>query len=514
MSDRPNILFIVSDQHNAKVTGYSGHPDVRTPHLDRMATEGVLCRNAITQNPICTPSRVSFLSGQYCHNHGYYGLSGRNPQGLPNIFGHFRPHGYLTAALGKIHCPEYWVEDQCDIFHDTCHTSVGGRSQEYEAFLTERGKLELEDHGALPEWGARGRQTMEGRPSPLTFDESQEGWIAHKAVSIMRDAQSRGRPFLIHCSLPRPHQCTAPSPEFWGLYAQDRITLPPNADHDMQGKAPHMRETVARWRRGDWTLYEPHGFEAGRLRKQHGYLGAVSQVDAAVGVMLDAVRDLGLAENTIVIYTADHGDYASEFGIMEKAPGICSDAITRVPMIWWSPPRFAAGKAVNSIVELVDISATLCAQAGLPAMETSDGKDISPLLQGQETEIHAFGMTEFAWSKSIRKGHFRLVYYPPRMFPQEYPAGFGELYDLHADPYEITNLYPDPAYREVVQELQTDLLHFMMETLRPNTVNGVNTARQGMEEESPYRYRFRTWSLADGKIPTAWFEQATTRNYI
>jgi len=102
---KPNVLFILSDQHNAKVLGHRGHPDVKTPNLDRLAAEGVRFDNAITQNPICTPSRVSYLSGQYCHNHGYYGLSGPNPNGLPTVLGHFRRTGYRTGAMGKIHNP-------------------------------------------------------------------------------------------------------------------------------------------------------------------------------------------------------------------------------------------------------------------------------------------------------------------------------------------------------------------------------------------------------------------------
>ena len=155
----PNILFLVADQHNAKLLGHQGHADVQTPHLDRMAREGCRFENAITQNPICTPSRVSFLSGQYPHNHGYYSLSGPNPGGLPNIFGHFRHFGYFTAAMGKIHCPEYWVEDDCDVFHESNSWRAGsavGRSAAYTQFLRERGVEELEDHiMAAGIWRAR-----------------------------------------------------------------------------------------------------------------------------------------------------------------------------------------------------------------------------------------------------------------------------------------------------------------------------------------------------------------------
>jgi choline-sulfatase/uncharacterized sulfatase len=508
----PNILFIVADQHNAKVLGHQGHPDVQTPNLDRMAAEGVRCDAAITQNPICTPSRISFLSGQYCHNHGYYGLSGPNPGGLPNIFGHFRRAGYTTAAMGKIHCPEYWVEDQCDIFHETCGTSIGGRSAAYTAFLRERGKEHLEDHGGLPEFGDRGRQSMEGRPSPLTFEESQEGWIAHQAIAVMREAAEAGQPFLVHTSLPRPHQCTSPSPEFWALYDEAHLTLPPNADYAMEGKAPHLRASAERWRTGDWTLYDPHTFEAGRLRKLHGYLGAVSQVDHAVGLMLDFLREAGLAENTIVVYTADHGDYATEHGIMEKAPGICSDAITRVPQLWWSPGRLDGARVVTEIVESVDIPATLCTMAGLAPLETADGQAIDRLLQGSTEPVHRVGVTEFAWSKSIRKGHYRYVHYPPAMFADTYPAGFGELYNLEADPWEMHNLYFDLDYRAVVEELRYELVNWLITTTRPTTVLGVNSHHTFESEQSVVRYGCQV--NPDGKINPELLLHGRTKNYM
>jgi choline-sulfatase/uncharacterized sulfatase len=512
VSTQPNILFILSDQHNAKVLGHVGHPDVQTPNLDRMAAEGVRFENAITQNPICTPSRVSYLSGQYCHNHGYYALNGRNPGGLPNIFGHFRRAGYATAALGKIHCPEYWVEDECDVFHETCNCSVGGRSRAYTQFLKERNKLHLEDHGAMPEFGDRGRQNMEGRPSPLSFEEAQEGWIAHQAIEAIKKAAAAGKPFLVHTSLPRPHQCTAPSPPFWELYEGKELALPLNADYEMVHKAPHFRASAERWRRGDWTLFEPRTFEAGRLRKLHGYLGAISQVDHAVGLMLDYLSQAGLAENTIVVYSADHGDYACEHGIMEKAPGICSDAITRVPHIWWSPGRFKAGHVAPEIVEAVDLPNTLCTLAGLELMETSDGKDITHLLRGERGEVHRVGVTEFAWSKSLRKGQYRYVHYPPQMFADEYPDGFAELYDLEADPWEMRNLYFEASYRDLVHEMQNEMLNWLISTTRPGTV--LEISNHGSFESSQTVVRYNYQINADGKIHPDRLLEARTKNYL
>ncbi|MCY3915581.1 MAG: sulfatase-like hydrolase/transferase [Chloroflexi bacterium] len=517
---QPNILFIVADQHNAKALGHQGHPDARTPNLDRMAREGCRFNKAITQNPICTPSRLSFLSGQYPHNHGYYSLSGPNPGGLPNIFGHFRAAGYFTAAMGKIHCPEYWVEDDCDVFHESNSWQAGsivGRSAEYTRFLRERGVEQLEDHILLPEFGERGRQSLEGRPSPLAFDESQEGWLANTAIATMSQAAERMQPFLLHVSFPRPHQCTTPCQEFWNLYDQDTLTLPPNADYDLAAakKAPHLIASARRWRESEWQLFEPKTFEAGRRRKLHGYLGAVSQVDAALGQLLDYLRQTGQADNSIVIYTSDHGDYATEHGIMEKAPGICSDAITRVPLIWWAPGSIQPGGAADEVVELVDISNTLCALAGIAPMETSDGRDLSALLKGEADEQERIGLTEFAWSKSIRKGPYRLVHYPGQMFPAEYPDGFGELYDLAHDPWEMRNLYFDADYETVVDELRSDLLEWLITSTRPRTVSGVNSARFDTPALNPQRVqRYQTVVNLDGMINPALIGAAKNKNYL
>ena len=517
---RPNILFVVADQHNAKVLGHAGHADARTPHLDCMAREGCRFTSAITQNPICTPSRVSFLSGQYPHNHGYYSLSGRNPGGLPNIFGHFRAAGYFTAAMGKIHCPEYWVEDDCDVFHESNSYQAGsvvGRSAAYTRFLRQRGVEALEDHILLPEFGERGRQSVEGRPSPLAFDESQDGWLAHTAIETMQTAAQRGQPFLAHVSLPRPHQCTAPCQEFWDLYEGESLSLPPNADYDLAAatKAPHFIASAKRWRESDWQLFEPRAFEAGRRRKLHGYLGAVSQVDQALGVMLGWLRDSGIHENTIVVYTSDHGDYATEHGIMEKAPGICADAITRVPLLFWAPGRIPAGGQCDSVVELVDISNTLCSLARIDLLETSDGRDISPQLFGETGDSERLGVTEFAWSKSLRKGDWRLVHYPRAMFPQDYPDGFGELYNLADDPWEMRNRYFDADCADKAAELRADLLEWLITTTRPGTVSGVNSARFGNPQVNSQRLlRYQTVTNRDGKINPRRLRETTNKNYL
>lgn len=513
--DRLNVLFIIADQHNAKVLGHAGHGQVKTPHLDRLAAEGTRFSRAIVQNPICTPSRTSYLSGQYCHNHGYYGNGGPRPQGLPSVFGHFRRHGYFTGAIGKIHCPEGWIEADTDVFHETSFCSVGGRSKEYEAFLKARGATDKEDHSALRKFGQKGRQSMEGWRSEAIYDESQEGWIVAATIRAMSAAKSGGKSFFLQASLPRPHQCTAPSEPFWSMYEDVALKLPPNTDYDLRAarKAPHLIATSDYWRRGEWALFEPRTFEAARLRKLRGYLGAVSQVDHAVGQLLNHLDQAGLADNTIVIYGSDHGDYACEHDLMEKAPGICSDAITRVPFIWRAPGVTQPGTVCDAIVESVDLATTVCSLAGLPLLETGDGKDISGLLRGDGVPVRELGVTEFAWSKSVRKGDFRLVWYPREMFPTDYPDGFGELYDLAADPWEMRNLFFEPAHQDKVRELQADLLNWLVTTTRPVSSLGLNAAvipGDLAQREVHYKVTLN----ADRKFPPTWLQQAAHRAYI
>jgi choline-sulfatase/uncharacterized sulfatase len=507
-----NLLFVLADQLNARYLHHAGHPQVITPNLDRLAAEGTRFSDAVCSSTICTPSRVSFLSGQYSHNHGYYGLFGPKPEGLPSFLGHCRARGFLTAALGKIHCPAHWIEEHTEVFHETCHTSIGGRSEAYISHLGAR--LPLEDHQRLPEFGDAGRQSMDSRPSVLSFDESQEGWIASETLRQVERAQREGRRFAIHASFPRPHQCTSPCREFWDQYEGLDLQLSPTADEDavVAGKAPHFVESSRRWRSGNWTLLEPRTFLAARRRKLHGYLAAITQVDAAIGRILERLRSSGLLEQTLVIFGSDHGEYVTSYGIMEKAPGICSDDVTRIPLLFRGP-GVAAGRCVNSQVHAVDIAPTVCKQLGLDPMLTADGEDLSPQLGSgaQVLSQERVTVTEFAWSKALRKGRWRLVWYPRGMFPAEFPQGFGELYDLENDPRERRNLWSETAFRPVVADLERELLDWLVTTTRPRTTVGASL-HPSLGPEA--RETYRAFVQPDGRIPGRNLALVAKRNYL
>jgi arylsulfatase len=512
MTAARNVIFILADQLNWRYLGHAGHAQVRTPHLDRLAAEGARFTDVMCSTPICTPSRVSFLSGQYTHNHLYFGLSGPKPLELPSFLGQCRSRGFHTAALGKIHCPAHWVEEQSDVFHETCRSSVGGRSSAYLDFLGVRAPLE--DHLLLPEFGAAGRQSMDARPSQLGFAESQEGWVAAETVRQMEAARGAGKQFAIHTSFPRPHQCTSPSREFWDLYEGASLALSPTADQDPRaaGKAPHFVDSSDTWRRGAWALLEPRNFAAARMRKLRGYLAAISQVDAAVGLILEHLRASGLERETLVIFSSDHGEYGGSFGIIEKSPGICGDEVTRVPLLMRGP-GIAPGTVVSELVHAVDVAPTICSRLGVDPLATADGQDLSALLRADAgaRSRHEVTVSEFAWSKAVRKGRWRLVWYPREMFASVYPQGFGELYDLTADPWERHSLWTSPEHRQVVGDLESSLLEWLITTTRPRTTVGTSRHPSLLAQS---RQDFRCLVQADGKIPGSTLHRTADIKYL
>lgn len=471
-----NVVEVIADQHQAACMGCEGHPQVITPNMDRLASEGVRFEHAYTQNPICTPSRVSILSGQYCHNHGYYGLSGPRPDALPSFFSHFREKGYRTAGIGNLHTPDdprNWLEKHLDLYMD-CFNWVDGSSETpRHAELRKLGLLEKEDFTLIEK---RRDLLLEGMPSQLAFDLSQEGWSVRQAIRFIDDCQ--GEPFCMQVSLERPHQPFFPDRQFWEMYPDD-LDLPPTIDQDPSKRPPHFKAAYKHFHEFKWPI-EPIGFEEGARRMWRGYLASITHVDHALGLLLDHLDESGLADETLVIYHADHGGYSGTHGIMEKAPGICSESVCRVPFIWRVPGVTKAGSTCRELVENVDIGPTIAALCGLPPMDTVDGRDISQMLRGDPTPVREVAVTENPWSKALRWKEWRFVHYQPEMFEKE---DVGELYDLSKDPEETENLYHDPEHQGTVQQCRRLLLEWIIRTTRIRTAWPITSWRS-----KPYAY--------------------------
>jgi choline-sulfatase/uncharacterized sulfatase len=463
MKTAVNVLHVIADQHQAKILGAAGDRQVKTPNLDRFALQGVRFTDAYTQSPICTPSRTSILSGQYPHNHGYYGLSGPRPMALPSFLSHFKAHNYRTAAIGCVHTPSVprnWLETHVDGFLDYSE-SVDGKPWKTPFYdeLRARGVMEKEDNYYFfhkPEL------SMEGMPSQLPYRDSQEAWSVRQAIRLMED---RSKPFCLQVAFQRPHQPFTPAQEFWDMYPAD-LELPGTLNQSPSGRPPHFQHAWRQFHASTGAL-EPRTFDAMAKRLWRGYLACITQVDYAMGELLAFLDRTGLAQNTIVIYHADHGGYSGSHGIHEKAPGICSQAVCKVPFIWRVPEVSLAGHVCTQLVESIDVAPTIAALCGLPAMETVDGHDLTPLLRGGQKGPREVAVTENPWSRGMRWKNWRFVHYQPEMFNGQ---DIGELYDLAADPDESTNLYNVPQHRETVHQCRRVLLEWLIRTLRVATI--------------------------------------------
>ncbi len=489
-----NVLFVMTDQHIAGCTGYENHPHALTPNMDRLAASGVRFRHCYTANPICTPTRVSILSGQYCHNHGYFGLDGPTPARLPSFLGHFKQHGYRTAAVGKLHLPNQpreWAREDCDLYLDIMNVNNDGLT--YLSYLKQHGHEGDFDASWLIDAPTRDNNPRDARPSNMPFEHSVEGYATRHAIDFIDDAADRGQPFCMEVSYHRPHQVYTPDKRFWDMYPDD-LPLPPFALDDAPDRPPHFRRMAEGGRRME-PLYEPKTMEERYRRVWRGYLACITHCDHGLGLLMDHLEARGLADNTVVVYSADHGAYSGLFGVPEKAPGICSEQVCRIPSVWRVPGLTPPDRESRRLAHIVDLAPTLVSLCGLPGMDWVDGCDLTPLLRGGDAPLRDVAVTEHPWSKSVRWDHWRLVHYQRAMFPGQ---DTGELYDLDADSWEQRNLYHDAEHQPTVQEGRRRLLEWLIATTRH--VTSLPVLRDDDGRPLP--------QAADGKQSNAYSEDA------
>lgn len=447
----------MSDQHHAGCWGGGGRSEVRTPTLNRLASRGVTYPRAYCNNPICGPSRACFLSGQYVYRHGISGnkLSGLHTGPHRNLALTFRENGYETALIGKGHLPKSWLEEgfayrrYCDLTDaerddpQTCH---------YFDHLVRRGLADEYDLGFIPR-GCPGSD-MEAFVSKIPWEDSVEVWTGDQAVEFLQNRSSH-QPFFLQLSFQRPHDPYAPSPECKDYYDPENIELPANAidylERRFVGK-PAFQRDYAKLPSGSGYPYRPK--DKTDLRRQlAAYYSLITTIDQQIGRVMDHLESRGLLANTVILYHADHGDFAGEHGLMLKNFGIY-EAIHRIPWIM-SYPGCPAGTVDERMVESVDLFPTLCQLAGLEIPAGGDGDSIVGAPKVVEKSI----ICEWDFLShpqervyAVRNERYRLVYFLSE--PED-----GELYDLNADPGEITNLWT--SHPDVRSRMMARLVDYM-----------------------------------------------------
>ena len=444
-SQKPNILFLFSDQFNARCLSCVDHPDVKTPNLDRLAMSGIRFDNAYAQSPICTPSRMSFLSGLYPSTHGYHGLYGNEPQQkLTSMFEYFSDHDYRTGALGKLHTPRYWIERHCQFVYD--------EFIEYPKYLEGAGLYEQNDNRRFTGW-------KDGQASNIPLEHSCEVALAQQTIRFLRnqgepaDRGASDKPWFAWVSFSRPHSPLTPSEPFASMYPPDSLTLPPSAAPNIIKSQPHRIREVPR------THQAPEEGDVETMLA--AYLGLVSQVDYGIGLILDELEKQGILEETVIVFTSDHGDYAGEHGLWSKMGGISSRAITRIPMIIRYPEHIQPAVSEN-MVEAIDLFPTLCELSQIPIPDHVQGKSFMPMFEDSTHNLRDTAFTENVYRKAIASSEWRYI-----ANTGEQP---DELYNMVDDPWEINNLIDQPDYQDVVHTLLRKLLKRTAEANRPVTM--------------------------------------------
>ncbi len=425
---KPNVLFIAIDDQNDWIGCLGGHPQIKTPNIDRLAQRGTLFTNAHTQAPLCNPSRSSLLTGLRPSSTGIYGLMPgiRDVEALKHhvtLPQTFTNAGWRTSMSGKIyHDGSIKPKDQAAEFN------VWAKNEPQPKPEKRIVNLPIPDQIKLMDWG----------PFPARDEDAVDYKIADAAIAALRDAP-KDQPFFVAAGFRLPHvPCYAPQ-KWFDLYPDATLQMPPVLDHD-RDDTPRFSWYL------HWKLPEPrlHTLrEANEWRSLvRAYLACTSFMDSQVGRLLDALEATGRAENTIIVLWSDHGWHLGEKLITGK--NSLWDRSTHVPLIFAGPGIVRRAKCARP-VELLDIFPTLLELAALPPRADLEGHTLVPLLHNAAAPREWPAITTHNHDNhGIRTERWRYI---------RYADGSEELYDMIADPNEWTNVAADPKNAEVKRDL-------------------------------------------------------------
>ncbi|HEY3077496.1 MAG TPA: sulfatase-like hydrolase/transferase [Burkholderiales bacterium] len=489
---RPNILLITSDQQRGDCFGFEGRA-VKTPHLDLMAEQGTRFSACITPNNVCQPSRASILTGLLPLTHGAWdnGVDLDPKVGAAGFAGRFSAAGYSTGFIGKAHfstkhtfepmgtpeCefsmqnyPDDWRGPYMGFQHvelvvmghnrNLPQKPPGGMHYERWYYADGLGDLKnkLYQTALPPDVGAA--QTWHSA-LPVAWHNST--WTANRTIEFVR--QNQERPFICWASFPDPHH-PFDAPEPWSrLHVPDAVDLPAHRTRDLERRPWWHKASLE----GKPQLQRPdllaHREKGSRVPPQTdvqlrhmiaNYYGMIALIDHNVGRIFAALDEVGLSENTLVVYTSDHGDWLGDHGLLLKGP-MNYEGLVRVGLIV-KGPGVPQNNIVGDPVSTLDLAATFYDYCGIDAGRALHSRSLRRLIEGKDTRDFAYNEWRVHPSRTGVALDLRCVRTKSAKLTLELSSGAGELYDLASDPHEMDNRFGDPARRALQREL-TDMIH-------------------------------------------------------
>ena len=431
---RPNLLVIHTDEHHFGTLGCYGGQIVKTPNIDWLREHGALCTSFYATTPVCSPSRAAFVSGRYPQNTPVVTNNIPIDDEIVTFAEILRRQGYATGYAGKWHLDgqgkPQWAPERKFGFDDN-------------RFMFNRGHWKkMEDTPSGPRVAARNKQ---GRPTYGVETANEKSfttdWLANKAIEFI---ESRKRePFCYMVSIPDPHGPNTVRPPYDTMFADVQVPIPATL-HKTDDQTPK------------WAPKDEGATEKSLARIMPAYYGMVKCIDDNVGRILHTLRRNDLMDNTIVVFTADHGDLCGEHGRLNK--GVVYEGSAKIPFVMFYPNKIKAGTVVNQALSCVDFLPTIISLMGLETAGREEGRDASALFTGNvpaDWKDVAFlrGTSKRGWLAAVTDD-YKLVY-----SPQDRPW----LFDLNKDPDELTNFFDDPDYRDVVKRLTGELIRYCKE---------------------------------------------------
>ena len=485
MSDRPNILLITSDQQHFSTLGVT-NPKIQTPALDRLCAEGTRFDRAYTPNPVCSPTRASLITGLYPSVHGCWTIGVKLPEDVPTVGEQLSNAGYATGLLGKAHfqplaaIPESTSLEYQPVLRELDfwrgfngpwygfdHFEIC-RNHADEAHAGQHYGIWMEEHG-LPNWRDYFQDWPANRDKPKrqhSWDLPEEyhytRWTADRSIAHLEQAVEHDQPFFTWASFHDPHPPYLVSEPWASMYDPNDMEPGVLVDGELDRKPPLQQQTQAdqpdfsQWK----EEYGSHGCHSHRVSREMlqqnmaVYYGMVSFMDQQIGRILDRLDQLGVVDNTLVVFSSDHGHYLGQHGLIAKGPFHYDDGI-RVPYLVRWPGQVPAGAVSTHLQCLLDLPATFLAAAGQTIPGEMQGVDQRECWAGggparthlicenrhQPTRLHLRTYIDERYKLTIYRG-----------------AEYGELYDLQTDPGEVQNLWDDPASASLKSRLLLDFL--------------------------------------------------------
>ena len=465
---RPNVLFLMTDEQHYRSLSITGSPYVQTPNMDRIAREGVLFQNATCVTPYCSPSRASIVTGLYPHTHGILlnvspkrsGQSPLKPDAFPNTENILHDRGYATGHRGKWHLGD---KGRFGCYESWAYAARTGR--EYRAFLEKHlpAAKFADDKDPGRYLGRPVRKIPVVRKGWRTFNDlpgNRLGYIAtigrsvippqllpetqitNQVIELMQ--RHAGGSFMITASWSPPHDLWVIPEPYYSMVDRRKIKL-----HGTRDLPPWDRRGPSK-RLGD--IMGTDG-----IREYAAiYHGMVKYIDDQVGRVLKKLDDLGLTDNTMVIFTTDHGDMAGAHGCIGKSIASFFDDLVRIPLVMRLPGRIRPGTVVKQPVSQIDYMPTILDYLALPVPKGIHGRSMRPLIDGRNVQWRGHAFCQRAMrSRMLRTRRYKYACNANRRMLA--------LYDLQKDPHEDRNLADDKAHAKTVRHMHSRLLKVMAE---------------------------------------------------